>query len=175
MHLVGYLYYWQMGFNSVFKGLTIEWSYYVHGTNAISMYWGLQSLKLWYSMFTILCTRCSTVSSDSVNTSYRTYSCLNYDDQSRSEITQELSVTHKKDTGLDRRDRVSYLLQGKHTGPMKMSLTLQNIVCFWTHTIPLTNYTLKLSQYFHRRCYIWQFSRSSFISCFQAEFCVQTG
>ena len=22
MHLVGYLYYWQMGFNSVFKGLT---------------------------------------------------------------------------------------------------------------------------------------------------------
>jgi hypothetical protein len=22
LHLVGYLYYWQMGFNSVFKGLT---------------------------------------------------------------------------------------------------------------------------------------------------------
>ena len=24
LHLVGYLYYWQMGFNSVFKGLTSE-------------------------------------------------------------------------------------------------------------------------------------------------------
>jgi len=24
LHLVGYLYYWQMGFNSVFKGLIIE-------------------------------------------------------------------------------------------------------------------------------------------------------
>jgi len=23
LHLVGYLYYWQMGFNSVFKGLTL--------------------------------------------------------------------------------------------------------------------------------------------------------
>ena len=28
MHLVGYLYYWQMGFNSVFKGL--KTSYVVH-------------------------------------------------------------------------------------------------------------------------------------------------
>jgi len=34
LHLVGYLYYWQMGFNSVFKGLKFisvkrlhEWSY----------------------------------------------------------------------------------------------------------------------------------------------------
>jgi len=25
LHLVGYLYYWQMGFNSVFKGLTSRW------------------------------------------------------------------------------------------------------------------------------------------------------
>jgi len=24
LHLVGYLYYWQMGFNSVFKGLNVE-------------------------------------------------------------------------------------------------------------------------------------------------------
>jgi hypothetical protein len=26
LHLVGYLYYWQMGFNSVFKGLNAELS-----------------------------------------------------------------------------------------------------------------------------------------------------
>jgi hypothetical protein len=25
LHLVGYLYYWQMGFNSVFKGLKEVW------------------------------------------------------------------------------------------------------------------------------------------------------
>jgi len=25
LHLVGYLYYWQMGFNSVFKGLIFVW------------------------------------------------------------------------------------------------------------------------------------------------------
>jgi len=28
LHLVGYLYYWQMGFNSVFKGLNIHTSCY---------------------------------------------------------------------------------------------------------------------------------------------------
>jgi len=27
LHLVGYLYYWQMGFNSVFKGLNIPRSH----------------------------------------------------------------------------------------------------------------------------------------------------
>jgi len=72
--------------------------------------------------FTILRTRCSTVFSDSVNTSHRTQSCPNYDDQSRCEITHELSVTHKKDTGLDSRDRTSYFLQQKHTAPMKIRL-----------------------------------------------------
>ena len=30
MHLVGYLYYWQMGFNSVFKGLSKSWKPLLH-------------------------------------------------------------------------------------------------------------------------------------------------
>jgi len=32
LHLVGYLYYWQMGFNSVFKGLIVQPKHAAHLT-----------------------------------------------------------------------------------------------------------------------------------------------
>jgi len=38
LHLVGYLYYWQMGFNSVFKGLNIRFNRNKYNSHVLQNY-----------------------------------------------------------------------------------------------------------------------------------------